>query len=79
MREQWRDKVWRKQVRRVFPLMNADGLIKEIEFRPSLLPDGRLILILSDVTESHPGVPATVPECPGEGAVSAVLRRPRPA
>ncbi len=50
---EWRDNVWRRQMTRTFSLASADGLIKEIEVRPRLLPDGHLLLILSDVTESR--------------------------
>jgi PAS domain S-box-containing protein len=50
---EWRDTVWRRQMNRTFSLISADGLIKEIELRPRLLPDGHLLLILTDVTESR--------------------------
>jgi len=50
---EWRDNVWRRQTARTFSLTSADGLLKEIELRPRLLPDGHLLLILSDVTESR--------------------------
>ncbi|CAN5442313.1 hypothetical protein BH23VER1_BH23VER1_34680 [soil metagenome] len=53
IRSEWRDKVWRKQVTRVFPLANHDDLIKEIQFRPTLLKDGRLLVVIADVTEPH--------------------------
>ncbi|MGD1991560.1 MAG: PAS domain S-box protein [Anaerolineae bacterium] len=35
---------------RVFEIVCTDGKIKEVEFRPTLLDDGRAILVLSDVT-----------------------------
>lgn len=50
---EWRDNVWRRQMARCFSLASADGLLKEIEVRPRLLPDGHLLLILSDVTETR--------------------------
>ncbi|MDG2126244.1 MAG: PAS domain S-box protein, partial [Verrucomicrobiales bacterium] len=51
--DSWRDKVWRKQVRRTLPLVTADDILKEIEFRPTLLDDGRLLVVINDVTETH--------------------------
>lgn len=50
---EWRDNVWRRQIIRTFSLTSAEGLLKEIEIRPQLLPEGHLLLILSDVTESR--------------------------
>jgi PAS domain S-box-containing protein len=50
---EWRDNVWRRQMSRAFSLASADGLLKEIELRPRLLPAGHLLLMLSDVTESR--------------------------
>jgi PAS domain S-box-containing protein len=50
---EWRDNVWRRHMARTFSLTSTDGLLKEIELRPRLLPDGHLLLMLSDVTESR--------------------------
>lgn|GEM_PF-3581561 len=49
----WQDKVWRRQLTRIFTLSNSEGLLKEIEFRPTLLADGNLLVAVSDVTESR--------------------------
>jgi PAS domain S-box-containing protein len=50
---EWRDNVWRRQMTKTFSLASSEGLLKEIELRPRLLPDGQLLLLLSDVTESR--------------------------
>lgn len=50
---EWRDNVWRRQLARTFSFASEDGLLKEIEIRPRILPDGHLFLILSDVTETR--------------------------
>jgi PAS domain S-box-containing protein len=50
---EWRDNVWRRQLARVFSLATAEGLLKEIELRPRLLSDGRLLVTISDVTEAR--------------------------
>jgi two-component system cell cycle sensor histidine kinase/response regulator CckA len=48
--ERWRsDTVQRTS--RVFSVVCADGQVKEVEFRPTLVDSGRAILVLSDVTE----------------------------
>ena len=49
--DDWREKVWQKGLARVFSLASADGLIKEIELRPTHLPDGEMVLAGFDVTE----------------------------
>jgi len=51
----WRDRVWRRQLTRVFTLSNSEGLLKEIEFRPSLLDDDSLLIAVLDVTEQRRG------------------------
>ncbi len=50
---EWRENIWRRQLTRTFSLLTDDGLLKEIEFRPRLLPQGHLLLTLTDVTESR--------------------------
>lgn len=47
----WREDVWRRQLTRTFSLATADGLLKELEFQPSSLPGGGLLLCIQDVTE----------------------------
>jgi PAS domain S-box-containing protein len=48
----WRSNVWARQLTRTFSLATGEGLLKEIELRPRLLHDGRLLLLISDVTEA---------------------------
>jgi PAS domain S-box-containing protein len=50
---EWRDNVWHRQITRTFSLVSTDGLLKEIEILPQPLPDGHLLLILSDVTDAR--------------------------
>ena len=50
VRKAWRNEVMRKGVNWIFSFVCKDGSIKEIEFRPTLLEDGRAIIMLSDVT-----------------------------
>jgi len=40
-----------QRISRVFSVVCKGGEVKEIEFRPTLLDDGRAILVLSDITE----------------------------
>lgn len=47
----WREDVWRRQLTRTFSLATADGLLKELEFQPSSLPDGGLLICIQDATE----------------------------
>lgn len=49
----WRDNVWRRQLTRVFSLVGEDGLLKEIELRPRPLNAGRLLVMVTDVTEAR--------------------------
>lgn len=48
----WRDDIWRRQLTRVLSLSTTDGLVKDLEFRPSSLPQGGLLLTIHDVTDS---------------------------
>ncbi len=43
--------VIQKGVEKVFSLVCKNGEIKEIEFKPTLLEDGRIVVIFSDITE----------------------------
>jgi PAS domain S-box-containing protein len=47
----WREDVWRRQLTRTFSLATADGLLKELEFQPSGLPGGGLLVCIQDATE----------------------------
>ncbi|WP_346333013.1 PAS domain-containing protein [Prosthecobacter sp. SYSU 5D2] len=47
----WREDVWRRQLTRLFSLATADGLLKELEFQPSGLPGGGLLVCIQDATE----------------------------
>ncbi|MBA4417904.1 MAG: hypothetical protein C0392_08345 [Syntrophus sp. (in: bacteria)] len=47
----WKNDVALKGVDRIFRVVCKDGSVKEIEFRPFLLDDGRAVAILSDVTQ----------------------------
>lgn len=48
----WRDDIWRRQITRVLSLITADGLVKDLEFRPCSLPQGGLLLTVHDVTDT---------------------------
>jgi PAS domain S-box-containing protein len=43
--------VIQKGVEKIFSIVCKNGEIKEIEFKPTLLDDGRIVVILSDITE----------------------------
>jgi len=43
--------VIQKEIERIFSVVCKNGEMKEIEFKPTLLDDGRIVVILSDVTE----------------------------
>jgi PAS domain S-box-containing protein len=43
--------VIQKGVERIFSVVCKNGEIKEIEFKPTLLDDGRIVMIFSDITE----------------------------
>lgn len=47
----WRDDVWRRQLTRTFSLATADGLLKELEFKPVPLVGGALLISIQDTTE----------------------------
>ncbi|HCN78907.1 MAG TPA: hypothetical protein DIT13_17160 [Verrucomicrobiales bacterium] len=47
----WREDVWRRQLTRIFSLVTADGLLKELEFQPCALPGGGLLVCIQDATE----------------------------
>ena len=43
--------VIQKRIERIFSVVCKNGEMKEIEFKPTLLDDGRIVVVLSDVTE----------------------------
>jgi diguanylate cyclase (GGDEF)-like protein/PAS domain S-box-containing protein len=49
------DRLFRKKLNRVFArsfsIVTKDGAVKEIEFRPTMLDDGRTLMMLADITE----------------------------
>ena len=47
----WKKDVIQQGVDRIFSVVCKDGKIKEIELKPTLLDDGTIIVILSDITE----------------------------
>jgi PAS domain S-box-containing protein len=47
----WKGDVIQEGVEKIFSIVCKNGEIKEIEFKPTLLDDGRIVLILSDITE----------------------------
>lgn len=50
--EDWWELVWRRHGGCTLPMCSADGLIKEIEFRPAPLSGHRLLLTIVDVTDA---------------------------
>ena len=49
--ELWRKDFPRKTFDRAFSVVCKDGAVKEIEFKGTVLEDGRIIMMLSDITE----------------------------
>jgi diguanylate cyclase (GGDEF)-like protein/PAS domain S-box-containing protein len=49
--ELWRKDVARRAFNRAFSVVCKDGAVKEIEFKGTVLEDGRAIITLSDITE----------------------------
>jgi PAS domain S-box-containing protein len=47
----WREFVWRRQIMRTVPLVNADGMVKEVEMHPAGLAGGGLVISFRDVTD----------------------------
>jgi diguanylate cyclase (GGDEF)-like protein/PAS domain S-box-containing protein len=47
----WKDDISRKGAEKVFPVVCKNGNMKEINFKPTLLDDDRIIIVLSDTTE----------------------------
>ena len=53
MLDTWWERVWRRQLPLVLTMRSAESLLKEIEFRPSRLPDERLLVAIFDVTDAR--------------------------
>ena len=51
--DEWWENVWRRQTALTCSLRNADGLMKDIEFRPAALSGDRLLLTVFDVTDAR--------------------------
>ncbi len=49
----WRTHVWQKQLVRSYALRTVEGAMVDIEFRPKLMGDGRLLVTMADVTEQR--------------------------
>jgi len=47
----WKRDVIQEGVEKIFSIVCKNGEIREIEFKPTLLDDGRIVMILSDITE----------------------------
>lgn len=47
----WKKAVLKKGLERILPVVCREGEIKQVEFKPTRLEDGRIIVMLSDVTE----------------------------
>lgn len=51
--DDWWERVWRRRLPWTCSMRNAEGWMKEVEFRPALLPGHRLLLTVFDVTDSR--------------------------
>ncbi len=51
--EAWYEQVWRRRLPMVMTMRSAESLLKEIEFRPSALPEERLLIAIFDVTDAR--------------------------
>jgi len=49
----WRTHVWQKQLTRTYALRSLKGGMVDVEFRPKLMGDGRLLVTMADVTEQR--------------------------
>jgi diguanylate cyclase (GGDEF)-like protein/PAS domain S-box-containing protein len=46
----WKSDIARKGMERIFHTLCRDGVVKEVQFKPVLLDDGRILIALSDLT-----------------------------
>lgn len=51
--DEWWESVWRRRTPLTCSLRNAEGLVKDIEFRPAALSGDRLLLTIFDVTDAR--------------------------
>jgi PAS domain S-box-containing protein len=51
--DEWWERVWRKRASWTCSLRTAEGMLKEIEFRPTALADHKLLLTVLDVTDAR--------------------------
>ncbi len=51
--DEWWESVWRRRTSLTCSLRNAEGLVKDIEFRPATLSGDRLLLTIFDVTDAR--------------------------
>jgi PAS domain S-box-containing protein len=51
--DDWWERVWRRRLPWTCSMRNAEGWMKEVEFRPSVLAGHRLLLTVFDVTDSR--------------------------
>ena len=51
--DEWWESVWRRRTSLTCSLRNAEGLVKDIEFRPAALSGDRLLLTIFDVTDAR--------------------------
>ncbi len=51
--DEWWERVWRRRAPWTCSLRTAEGMLKEVEFRPVPLPDHKLLLTVLDVTDAR--------------------------
>ena len=51
--DDWWERVWRRRLQWTCSMRNAEGWMKEVEFRPAVLSGHRLLLTVFDVTDSR--------------------------
>lgn len=51
--DEWWERVWRRRAPWTCSMRTTDGILKEVEFRPSPLPEHKLLITLFDVTDAQ--------------------------
>jgi PAS domain S-box-containing protein len=51
--KQWWEQIWRRRQTTVLTMQTTSGLLKEIEFRPSALAQGSLLIAIFDITDAR--------------------------
>lgn len=51
--DEWWERVWRRRAAWTCSMRTADGMLKEVEFRPAPLPGHKLLLTIFDVTDAQ--------------------------